>query len=65
MELCLLSGQQTADPIILNLETGLSNTMMDKIVDHKVRQQALDKQGLKMQHLLPSRGKISLRTAPS
>jgi hypothetical protein len=59
MELCLISGQQTADPIILNLETGLSNTMMDKIlVDHKVRQQALDKQGLKMQHLLPSRGKI-------
>jgi hypothetical protein len=43
MELCLLPGQQTADPIILNLETGLSGTMMDKIVDHKVRQQALDK----------------------
>ena len=43
MELCLLSGQETADPMVLNLETGLSGTMMDKIVDHKVRQQALDK----------------------
>jgi hypothetical protein len=43
MKLCLLSRQQTADPIVFNLETGLSGTMMDKIVDHKVRQQALDK----------------------
>ena len=43
MELFLLSGQQMADPTFLNLETGFSGTMMDKIVDQKVRQQALDK----------------------
>jgi hypothetical protein len=42
-DLCLIAGQRTADPNILNLETGLSGTMMDKIISHKVRQQALDK----------------------
>jgi hypothetical protein len=41
--LCLIAGQHTADPSILNLETGLSGTMMDKIISHKVWQQALDK----------------------
>jgi hypothetical protein len=42
-DLCLIARQHTADPTILNLKTGLSGTMMDKIISHKVQQQALDK----------------------
>jgi hypothetical protein len=36
-DLCLIAGQHTAGPSIINLETGLSGTMMDKIISHKVQ----------------------------
>ena len=41
-DLCKISGQSSGDPLALNSDTGLAGTMMDKIVDFKVRQQALE-----------------------
>jgi len=41
-EMCLHSGQMCADPVELNLDCGLAGTLMDKIVEHKVRDRALN-----------------------
>jgi len=67
MNLCLISGQQPADPLLLILEIGFSSTMMDKIVEHKVRQQVLDKARSENTALIAQqrRNEISSRTAPS
>jgi len=41
-KMCLLSGWMCADPAELNLDCGLAGTLMDKIVEHKVRERALN-----------------------
>ena len=40
--MCLLSGWMCTDPAELNLDCGLAGTLMDKIVEHKVRERALN-----------------------
>jgi hypothetical protein len=41
-ELSAINGVDVADPSNLNLSTGVARTMMDKIVDYKIRGKALD-----------------------
>jgi len=41
-DLCKIAGHSSGDPLALNFDNGLAGTMMDKIVDFKVRQQALE-----------------------
>jgi hypothetical protein len=41
-ELLAINGVDVADPSNLNLSTGIARTMMDKIVDYKIREKALD-----------------------
>ncbi len=41
-QLSEIAGKASQEPVDLNLNTGLAKTMMDKIVEHKVREQALD-----------------------
>jgi len=41
-ELSAINGIDVADPSNLNLSTGVARTMMDKIVDYKIREKALD-----------------------
>jgi len=41
-ELSEISGVMIPDPSNLNFSTGVARTMMDKIVEHKVREKALD-----------------------
>jgi len=37
-----INGIDVPDPGNLNLSTGVAKTMMDKIVDYKIREKALD-----------------------
>ncbi len=41
-ELSAINGIDVADPSNLNFLTGVARTMMDKIVDYKIREKALD-----------------------
>jgi hypothetical protein len=41
-ELSAINGIDVPDPSTLNLSTGVARTMMDKIVDYKMREKALD-----------------------
>ena len=41
-EMCLLSGWMCTGPAELNLDRSLAGTLMDKIVEHKVRERALN-----------------------
>jgi len=41
-DLCKFSGQTSDDPLALNFDNRLAGTMMDKIIDFKVRKQALE-----------------------
>jgi hypothetical protein len=41
-QLSAITGKASQKPADLNLNTGLMKMMMDKIVEHKVREQALD-----------------------
>ena len=41
-DLCKIAGHSSGDPLAFNFDNGLAGTMMDKIVDFKVRQQAIE-----------------------
>ena len=41
-ELSAINGIMVADPTTLNLSSGVARTMMDKIVDYKIREKALE-----------------------
>jgi len=41
-QLAMIHGKENMDPSCLNLEDGVAKTMMDKIVEHKIRERALE-----------------------
>jgi hypothetical protein len=42
-QLTSINGKENIDPNSFNLDDGIAKTMVDKLLDHKIRQQALDK----------------------
>jgi len=44
-QLTSINGKENIDPNSFNLDDGIAKTMVDKLLDHKIRQRALDKAG--------------------
>jgi hypothetical protein len=41
-QLAMIHGKENMDPSCLNFENGVAKTMLDKIIDHRVRKRALE-----------------------